>query len=186
MINRKHSPIIPKSKASEKCTLFYAMYCVWEFLYSQLVFFHNCRKRWLKKLCTVKKWYQEFIFSGNINKFSIGNNGSRLNTWSVLLMFCNLFFVDNTKNACIIHTTKSDVQLHHTQITSSGIFTNIHVLFLVVSNIKFRSPVCFIYATLHSLKGMDFFLFHRALWHSEESRLLIFPTIADGFRKCTK
>ena len=81
---------------------------------------------------------------------------------------------------------QSDVQLHHTQITSSGICTNIHVLFLVVSNIKFKSSVCFIYGTLHSLKGMDFFLLRRALWLSEESRLLIFPTIADGFRKCTK
>lgn len=134
-----------------------------------------------KKLPTGMKWYQEFIFSGNINKFSIVNDGSRLNTWSVLLMLCNHLFV-----ATAVHTAKSDVQRHHTQITSSGISTNIHVLFLVVSNIKFKSPVCFIYVTLHSLKGMDFFLFHRALWLSEESRLLIFPTIADRLRKCTK
>lgn len=131
-------------------------------------------------------WSQEFIFSGNINKLSIVFDSSGLNKWNVLLTLCNHLFVDTTKNACIIHTTKSDVQLHHTQITSSGICKNIHVLFLVVSNIRFKSPVCFIYVTLHSLKGMDFFFFHRALWLLEKSRLLIFPTITDEFRKCTK
>lgn len=101
-------------------------------------------------------------------------------------MVFNHLLVATMKNACIIHSTKSDVQLHHTQITSSGICTNIYVLFLTVSNIKFKSPVCFIYVTQHSLKGMDFFLFCVALWLSVESRLLIFPTMADGLRKCAK
>lgn len=52
--------------------------------------------------------------------------GIILFTIGVFLTCCNHFFVATTKNVCIIHTTKSDVQMNHTQITSSEICTNTH------------------------------------------------------------
>lgn len=86
------------------------------------------------------------------------------------------------KNLCIIHTVKLDVQVHDIPITSSGICTNILVPFLVVPHTRFKSPVFFCHVTLSSLKGMDFFLFRRALWLSEESRLFILSPL----QKCSE
>lgn len=53
--------------------------------------------------------------------------GILLFTVGVFLTCCNhVVFFATTENVGIIHTTKSDVQLNHTQITISEICTNTH------------------------------------------------------------
>lgn len=97
------------------------------------------------------------------------------------MVVCNHVFCWHDKNSCRIHTFKLDV--HHIPITSSGICTNMLVLFLLVSQTTFKSPLFFtMHATLYSLKCMDFFWLHRALYLSGESRLLTLSPL----QKCSE
>lgn len=113
-----------------------------------IVFFPQLSQKVTKKLSTGMKWYQElFFFSGNITKFSIVNDGLRLNRWSVLLMLCKHLFVDTTKNACIIHTTKLDRQLHHTPISNLG-FAQTYTFYFWWFQISNSKALCVIFCML--------------------------------------